>query len=79
VESLWVKTNQQRRNNMFDFTKEEYQDIIDKCMFNEEMSSILKMRIKGYSIVQISMELKLSESTVNRRIKQIKRKIKKVI
>lgn len=64
---------------MLDFTKDEYQYIIDKCMFNKEMSDILKMRIEGYSIIQISMELKLSESTVNRRIKQIKRKIKKVI
>jgi len=48
-------------------------------MFNEELSTILEMRIKGYSITQISMELVLSESTVKRRISKIKHKIKKVI
>lgn len=64
---------------MFDFTKDEYQYIIDKCMFNEELSTILKMRIEGYSIIQISMKLNISESTVNRRINKIKKKIKKVI
>ena len=64
---------------MFDFTKDEYQYIIDKCMFNDELSNILKLRIKGYSIIQISMELHISESTVKRRLSKIKKKIAKVL
>lgn len=64
---------------MFDFTKDEYEFLVDKCMFNEELAKILKLRIKGYSITQISMKLNLSERTVDRRIRTIKNKIKKVL
>ena len=64
---------------MFDFTKEEYEQLIDKCMFNEEMSKILELRIKGYSRTQISMMLNISERTYDRRIRVIKNKIKKVL
>ena len=64
---------------MFDFTREEYELIKEKAMLNEELSQILEMRIKGYSITRIAIELCISESTVNRRIKQLKKKIMKVI
>lgn len=64
---------------MFDFTREEYELIKNKAMLNEELSQILEMRIKGYSITRIAIELCISESTVNRRIKQLKKKIMKVI
>jgi len=64
---------------MFDFTKEEYEMIIDKCMFNEELSKILELKIKGYSIVQIAMKMNMSERTVNRRVKKIKQKIYKIL
>lgn len=64
---------------MFDFTKDEYEMIIDKCMFNEELSKILELKIKGYSRVQIAMKMNMSERTLDRRIKQIKNKIMKVL
>jgi len=64
---------------MFDFTREEYELIKDKAMLNEELSQILEMRIKGYSITRISMELHISERTVSRRIRQLKKKIMKII
>ena len=64
---------------MFDFTREEYELIKNKAMLNEELSQILEMKIKGYSITKIAMELCLSESTINRRIKKLKKKIMKVI
>ena len=64
---------------MFDFTREEYELIKDKAMLNEELSQILEMKIKGYSITRISMELHISERTVSRRIRQLKKKIVKVI
>lgn len=65
--------------NMFDLTKEEYNYIKDKLMLNEEMSLILEMKIKRYSITKMSIELNMSESSVNRRIKELKRKIKKIL
>lgn len=64
---------------MFDFTKEEYELIKSKAMLNEELSQILEMRIKGYSITKIALELHTSESTINRRINKLKKKIMKVI
>ena len=64
---------------MFDFTKEEYELIKAKAMLNEELSAILEMKIKGYSITKMAIELHTSESTISRRIKKLKKKIMKVI
>lgn len=64
---------------MFDFTKEEYEILKEKLMLNEELSKILEMKIKGYSIVKMSDELNMSESSVSRRIKQLKKKIMKIL
>lgn len=63
----------------FDFTKDEYEMIRDKLMLNDELSAILEMKIRGCSIVEISMKLNISEATVSRRISDIKKKIKKII
>lgn len=64
---------------MFDFTKEEYERLKEELMLNEELSKILEMKIKGESIVSISLALNISESTVNRRVKLLKKKIRKII
>ena len=64
---------------MFEFTLDEFKNICDKAMLNEELKQIFEMKIKGYSIVQMAIKLNMSESTVNRRIKQLKKKIMKVI
>lgn len=64
---------------MFDLTKSEYEELKDKLMLNEELSQILEMKIKGYSVIQISMKLNISERTTKRRIKQLKQKIMRVI
>lgn len=64
---------------MFEFTLDEFESICDKAMLNEELKQVFEMKIKGYSIVQIAIKLNMSESTVNRRIKQLKKKIMKVI
>ena len=60
---------------MFEFTEDEYKDLCKKAMLNEELSKIFEMLIKGYSRVEISMKLNLGLSTVDRRIKILKRKI----
>lgn len=63
----------------FEFTKDDFEYIKDKLMLNDELSKVLEMRIKGYSIVQMSMELNVSESTISRRIKKLKKKITKLL
>lgn len=64
---------------MFEFTKEEFDTICQKAMLNEELTKIFEMKIKDYSITKIAMEMSMSESTVKRRIKQLKKKILKVL
>lgn len=64
---------------MFEFTKEEFDTICKKAMLNEELTKIFEMKIKNYSITKIAMEMNMSESTVKRRIKQLKKKIMKVL
>jgi len=64
---------------MFELSQEEFESISKKAMLNDELKQILEMKIKGYSITKMSMELNMSESSVNRRIKQLKKKIMKVL
>lgn len=64
---------------MFDLTKQEYEELKEKLMLNEELSKILELKIRGYSRVQMAMELHLSERTLDRRIKTLKKKILKAI
>ena len=67
-------------SNMFELiTKEEFESISEKAMLSDELKQILEMKIKNYSITKIAMEMNMSESSVNRRIKQLKKKIMKVI
>jgi len=64
---------------VFDFTKEEYEQLKEQLMLDEELSKILEMEIKNYSITKMSFELNMSISSVNRRIKKLKNKIKKLL
>ena len=75
MENIWKR----KSDVMFNLTKEEYETIKEKLMLNEELSKILEMKIKGHSIVQISMELNISERTASRRINQLKKKIMKTL
>ena len=63
----------------FEFNKDECELLIDKLMLREDYAQILKLRVMGYSIVEISMALNLSERTINRRIKELNNKIKRGI
>lgn len=65
--------------DFYDFTKDDYEYLVDKCMLNEELADILKLLIKGESRVQIAMKMNLSEATLNRRVKKLKDKIKRVL
>ena len=59
----------------FDFTKPELDYILENANFTIEEEQIFKMLTSKYgraSIVNISLTMNMSESTVKRRIKQIK-------
>ena len=62
-----------------DFNKMEYEYFVDVCNFTDRQKQILDLRRKGNSIVGISMKTYLSERTVYRELKRIKKKILKVI
>lgn len=66
----------------FDFTRLELEYILENANFTEEQERIFKMLTSKYgraSIVNISISMNMSESTVKRRIKQIKGKIKRLL
>lgn len=66
----------------FDFTKPELDYILENANFTIEEEQIFKMLTSKYgraSIVNISLTMNISESTVKRRIKQIKHKIIKIL
>lgn len=68
----------------FNFTKDEVEYFIDKCMLNDELSKILILLNMGYSRIQVLMKLQeynyfMSERTLDRKIKTIKNKILRVI
>lgn len=64
---------------MFEFTKEEFDYICEKAMLSDELIKIFEMKIKDYSITKMALELNMSESTISRRIKELKRRIMKVL
>ena len=64
---------------MFEFTEEEFNTICKKAMLNEELTKIFEMKIRDYSNTKIAMELNISERTLARRIKQLKKKIMRVL
>ena len=62
-----------------EFTKPECDRFRELCNFTEDERKVFDLRVKGKSIVEISMSLCMSDTTVNRRIKAIKRKIYRVL
>ena len=66
----------------FDFTKPELDYILNNANFTIEQEQIFKMLTSKYgraSIVYIAMKMNMSESTVKRRIRQIKNKILRLL
>lgn len=62
-----------------EFTEAECQRFRDECNFTPQELAVFDLRVKDNSLVQIQDKLNMSESTVTRRIRNIKRKIAKVI
>lgn len=63
----------------FDFTREELETIKSKVFLNELQERILEYRLKEYTITKMSLLENCSESTINREIKKIKKKIMKIL
>ena len=70
--------------DFYEFTKDDYEYLVDKCMFKDELALIFKYKIQGYTNVEIMMKLRddkiyLTEPTLSRGIDKIRKKIKKVL
>lgn len=63
----------------FDFSKQEVDDIKSKIYLSEMQERIFEYRLREYSITKMAMLESCSESTINREIKKIKKKIMKVL
>ena len=79
VELLFLVKVKKRSDNMFDFTKTEYQQICEELMLNEDYEKLLEMKIKGYSRPKMADELNVSIDTLDKMIKKLKKKITKII
>ncbi len=61
------------------FSKNEIADIKSKIYLSEDEEKILDMRLLNYSITKMAIEMNMSERTINRNIKKIKDKIRRII
>ena len=62
-----------------EFTKREVEEIKGKIYLSELQERIFEYRLKEYSITKMAMLENVSESTISRELKKIKKKIMKVI
>lgn len=62
-----------------EFTNKEIEEIKSKIHFTPMQERIIQYRLNEYSIVKMAMLESCSESTINREIRKIKKKIMKVI
>jgi len=63
----------------FDFTKTEYLHICEEAMLNDLQKELFEEKIKGLSIVEMSIKHNVSPETISREIRKLKKKILKVI
>lgn len=62
-----------------EFTKQEVEELKSKIYLTDLQKRIFEYRLREYSITKMSMLENCSESTINREIKKIKKKIMKVL
>lgn len=62
-----------------EFTEPECELFRKVCNFTPEEEAVFNLRVKDHSRVEIADRLGMSVSTVDRRIRRIKRKIHKVL
>lgn len=62
-----------------DLTKAECVKLREECNFTDEERAVFDLRVAARSVIQIADTLHMSEATVYRRLRNIKRKILKVL
>ena len=62
-----------------EFTARECDYFRAASNFTVPERAVFDLRVRGCSIVEIAMELHVSASTVDRRVRAVKRKIEKVL
>ena len=62
-----------------EFTEPECEWFRSICNFTPDERKVFDLRVKDNSRIEIAMKLGMSESTVDRRIRGIKKKIYKVL
>lgn len=62
---------------MFAFAsdKNQYNEILEKCLLTDRQKQILSYKIRGWYNVEIAAELGYSERTIRREVKEIQRRI----
>lgn len=63
----------------FDFTKAEYLQICEDAMLSDLQKQLFEDKIKGLTIVEMSIKHNTSPETVKRNIQKIKKRILKVL
>jgi DNA-binding NarL/FixJ family response regulator len=61
----------------YNYSSAELARLLQRCDFSDEEIRIISMRRRGYSVVQMMMELNLSERAIHRRMLSIKNKIER--
>lgn len=62
-----------------EFTRQEVDDLKNKIYLSELQERVLEYRLKEYSITKMAILENVSESTISRELKKVKKKIMKVI
>lgn len=62
-----------------EYTEPECEFFRAQCNFTADEREVFDLRVKDVSIVAISLKMSVSESTVNRLIKRVKKKIHRVL
>lgn len=65
--------------DFFEFTKSDYEHIVEECMLDEEYAKLLEMKIRNYSRTKMALELNVSTGVLDKMIEKLKKKIKKII
>lgn len=65
--------------NFFNFTKKDYDYIVQECMLNETYAKLLELKIKGYSRPKIAREMEYSIDNIDKMTNKLKKKITKIL
>jgi DNA-binding NarL/FixJ family response regulator len=63
----------------FEFTKSDYDYIVEQCMLDEQYQKLLEYKIKGYSIIKMAELLNVSEGTISGMVQKLKKKIRRIL